>query len=183
MVAELASGSYLAFQSAFVPHSAKPQTLKEAYQELGGDQQSDIPWLVRLLENPSSPLALPGKIDLYGHDYIHLLLNRQSSLYDEAFIVGFTMGNDLQTNGLHLIIFKVVSMLFYPQKYRFHQEHMKSFDLGFWYGRKISCKNINHLDFNDFNDKTISEVRERLGIHEDELKKIWETEQLLIEVR
>lgn len=48
-----------------------------------------------LLENPDSPLPFAGKIDLYRHDCLHLLLERGLSVEDEAFVVGFTMGNDL----------------------------------------------------------------------------------------
>jgi hypothetical protein len=56
-------------------------TLKDAYETLEGDPPSKIPFIVWLLENPKSPLALPGCIDLYNHDCIHLLL-KQGFTYD-----------------------------------------------------------------------------------------------------
>ena len=80
-----------------ISHDRQHQILREALQSMGGDPPSSIPFLLWLLENPDSPIALPGKIDLYRHDCLHLLLDRGFSLYDEAFVVGFTMGNDVQT--------------------------------------------------------------------------------------
>ena len=44
----------------------KNPTLSEALQEFSIDRQEDIPWIIRLLENPQSPIALPGKISLYA---------------------------------------------------------------------------------------------------------------------
>lgn len=76
-------------------------TLGEAYQALSGSSPSDIPFLSELLENPDSPIALRCKIYLEDHDCLHLLLNRGLSLEDEAFIIGFTMGNDLKTKNIY----------------------------------------------------------------------------------
>ena len=71
-------------------------TLKDSLQSFKGDEQSDIPFIVRLLENPESIVPLPGQINLYNHDCLHILLDRGISLLDEAFVVGFTMGSDLK---------------------------------------------------------------------------------------
>lgn len=140
------------------------QTLQEALEIMGGDSPATIPLLVRLLENPASPIALPGKIDLYGHDCLHILLNRALSLYDEAFVVGFTMGNDTQTTWLHLAILKFFSSRFYPLKYRFGREHLKVFDLGVAYGKAIKVKNLNTIDFRNCQTLPIEVIRNQLGI-------------------
>lgn len=63
------------------------ESLRQAYQHFGGIQQSEVPWIIWLLENPDSPLALAGAIPLKEHDYLHLLLNRGKSPEDEAFIM------------------------------------------------------------------------------------------------
>jgi hypothetical protein len=139
-------------------------TLHEALRNLDGDTPSIIPLLVRLLENPASPIALPGKIDLYGHDCLHVLLKRGFSLYDEAFVVGFTMGNDVRTNWIHLVIFKFCSSLLYPKAYRFNQLHLEVFNLGFSYGRSITIKNLNQVDFSLYRKLSIEALRNRFGI-------------------
>jgi hypothetical protein len=140
------------------------ERLVDALAAMKGDPSDCIPFLVRLLENPASPLALPGKIDLYRHDCVHLLLGRGFSLHDEAFVVGFTMGNDLRTNALHLAIFKFCSLLFYPRPYRFDRSHLSSFDAGLALGRNAKLRNINQLDFRACEHKPLRILREWIGI-------------------
>jgi hypothetical protein len=157
------------------------QILQEKVEAISGDPPSAIPFLVRLLENPASPMALPGKIDLYGHDCLHILLDRGLSLYDEAFVVGFTMGTDDQTNWIHLAILKFVSSRFYPQKYRFDQEHLKVFDLGVAYGKTIKIRNLNQVDFNCYRNQSIEGVRHQLGIDCRALQILRQAEAILID--
>ena len=139
-------------------------TLKECLQNINGDEQSDIPFLVWLLENPDSIFPLPGKINLYNHDCLHILLDRDISLVDEAFVVGFTMGNDIKTNGFHLAVFKFLSSIFYPKQYKFNREQFKLFDIAFNYGRRLKVKNLNQLDFKVYENKTVGELRKLFGI-------------------
>lgn len=155
------------------------QTLQAAMAVRSGDPPLSIPFLVRLLENPASPIALPGKINLYSHDCLHILLNRGQSLHDEAFVVGFTMGNDEQTNWVHLLIFKVFSLCFYPPKYRFNQEHLKVFDLGVTYGRAVKVKNLNQLDFSHYQTQPLEIVQRQLGIDSEILRVFEQMEDLL----
>jgi hypothetical protein len=153
--------------------------LHEALQAMNGDPPSSIPFLVRLLENPASPLALPGKIDLYRHDCLHLLLDRGFTLYDEAFVVGFSMGNDVRTNQIHLAIFKLFSFFFYPQIYRFNQIHLRVFDLGFAYGRAIKAKNLNQFDFSFYKDQSLEVLRDLLGIDFEVVQTLRQAETIL----
>jgi len=138
--------------------------LVDALAEMKGDPSHSIPFLVRLLENPASPMALPGMIDLYRHDCLHLLLGRGFSLHDEAFVVGFTMGNDVRTKAIHLAIFKFCSVLFYPRAYRFDRSHLPCFDSGFALGRKARLRNINQLDFRSCEHQPLRALREWIGI-------------------
>ena len=144
-------------------------TLKEAINKIQIDKQSDIPFIIKLLENPSSIVALPGKINLYNHDCIHTILGCGVSLEEEAFVVGFTMGNDVKTNKFHLAIYKFFSRFIYPSKYKFNKTHLRIFDIGFSYGRKQKSKNINYINFKSYERKTIAELRKYLGINIDEL--------------
>lgn len=139
-------------------------TLRDALAAMQGDASDSIPFLVRLLENPASPMALPGMIDLYRHDCLHLLLGRGFSLHDEAFVVGFTMGNDLRTQPIHLAIFKLCSLLFYPRPYRFARCHFSSFEAGLGLGKTARLRNINQLDFRALEHQPIQALREWIGI-------------------
>jgi hypothetical protein len=147
------------------------------------DKQSNIPWIIQLIENPKSPIALPGKISLDNHDCLHLLLNRDVSPQDEAFVIGFTMGNDPKTNWVHLLIFKFFARFLYPAPYKFNQQHLKIFDLGFLYGRKLSLKspNLNQIDFRLYYNKTLEELRLSFGINWEEIELLTKFEHWLLE--
>jgi hypothetical protein len=156
--------------------------LQEAYESFVYNKPAEIPFIIWLLENPGSPIALPGSIDLYGHDCIHLLLNRGMSNYDEAFVIGFTMGNATGLEERHLDAFRVFARFFYPKLYRFNPGHLRSFDLGVAYGRAVESKNIHQVDFKLYERCTIHVLREQLGISLAELQQIWHTEKLWVNV-
>ena len=164
-----------------VSEVVKGITVSEVVNSVQIDKQSDIPWIIRLLENPISPIALPGKISLANHDCIHVILGRGVTLQDEAFVIGFTMGSDVKTNWFHLGIFKFFSIFLYPKKFRFNREDLKVFDLGFAYGRKPGIlKNINQIDFQLYQNKKIAELRKLFGISIDELRRLRQFENWLI---
>lgn len=140
------------------------QTLSSIYQQTNLDNQSDIPLIIRLLENPTSPIALPGKISLHNHDCLHIVLGIGVSSQEEAFIVGFTMGNDDCTKQWHVRLFKFFSQFIYPAKYRFNSQEIDIFDRGFEYGKKLKYRNINKLEFSCFLNLTIKEIRHLFGI-------------------
>lgn len=154
-------------------------TLRDAIAAMQGDPPLSIPFLIRLLENPASPVALPGNIDLYGHDCLHILLGRGFSLYDEAFVVGFTMGNDVRTQKLHVDILKFCSARFYPSTYRFNCNHLKAFDLGAAYGQAIKTRNLNQMDFRPYEDQPLDQVRKQFGIDWRTLQILRQTEAIL----
>ena len=139
-------------------------TFVQAWQNLQGDLPSEIPYLVWLLENPSSPLNMPGSVDLFGHDCIHLLLKKGFTSDDEAYIIGFTMGNDVNTKWIHLIIIKFAAYSLYPSKYKFSYKQLSIFDYGVDHGRSTKWKNINRIDWNTWNNKLIKDIRLNLKI-------------------
>ena len=155
--------------------------LREAYKLFVKDEQSGIPFRVWLFENPDSPIALPGNINLYGHDCIHLLLNRGMNGFDEAFVIGFTMGNCDKVTKIHLSIFKRLSKSFYPLIFRFNELHLRVFDLGVMYGQKLRQRNLSLINFDHYLDLKITEVRKKFGIFQSELLALWQTEQILIQ--
>ena len=141
------------------------QTLGSAYQQINLDSQSDIPLIIRLLENPASPIALPGKISLHNHDCLHIVLGIGVNPKDEAFIIGFTMGNDDQTKSWHIQLFKFLSRFVYPLKYRFTVGELEIFDWGFEYGKRLKYRNLNKIEFECFHNITIEEIRRLFGIN------------------
>ncbi len=155
-------------------------TLGEAYRSFVKDKQADIPFQVWMLENPASPIALPGNVDLYGHDCIHILLNRGMSNFDEAFVIGFTMGNCDEVEPRHISIFKLFSRFFYPNIYRFNQLHLRAFDLGFLYGQKLEYRNIHRENFDIHHQQTIESLRQKYGIDVMELRALWQAELILL---
>lgn len=143
--------------------------LNEVLAEMPGYKQNEIPLLVWLLENPKSFIAMPGYIDLYNHDCVHILLGRGLLPQDEAFIIGFTMGNSTSVNKLHNFIFKFFSLYLYPKNFNLQKRDLFAFDLGFNYGRNRKVRNINKTDFHLKTNLTIGEIRKQLDITQYDL--------------
>lgn len=137
-------------------------SLANAVYNLRGDCD-EIPWQVRLFENPQSFLALPGAIDLFGHDCLHILLDRGLSSEDEAYVLGFTMGNDPNTRPGHLAIFKFLSQYFYPAPYNFTEKDLEVFDRGFRRGRGHLVEYLNRYDFATVAMLPALDVKKQLG--------------------
>lgn len=151
--------------SSSAEDTAVDPTLHEAYLAFCGDPQHSIPLSVWLLENPDSPLSFPGQIYLREHDYLHILLNRGVSPEDEAFVVGFTMGNDPDTTEQHIFTFKFAARLLYPKLYKFTPAHLVLFDWGFRFGRLTTVKRLNKLDYSQYLNCRVTTLREKFGIN------------------
>ena len=140
-------------------------TLKQALKEISIDEPEAIPWIVRLIENPSSLIALPGKISLYNHDCLHVLLGCGITLQDEAYIIGFTMGNDPAINRFYIWLFKLISQYFYPRKYRFKREDFRYYASGFEYGRKLrTVVQFNQIDFKRYESLLVDKLRIKFNV-------------------
>lgn len=156
--------------TALEKQKTSPSTLRELHKKFGGEKQQDIPFLVRLFENPDSPLPFPGQICLLDHDYLHLLLGLGVSEIEEAFIVGFTMGNDPKTQNWHIKVLKFAANHLYPQPYRFNQSHEIVFDSGFWHGRQLQVKELNKIGLSQYLDCQLGALRQKFGIDVDVIK-------------
>lgn len=138
--------------------------LRDQLTNFSVDEATSIPWIVRLLENSNSPLALPGDISLFNHDCLHILLGRDRSPESEAYVIGFTMGNDIRCQRIHLWLFKVFALLFYPPKYRLRWSDLKEFDRGVIDGRNLEFKNLNLINFDQLQDYSVSELRKQFRL-------------------
>ena len=130
-------------------------------------KQKDISWLVWLIENPKSPFHLHGAATLHDHDHIHVLLGRGQTNDDEAFVIGFTMGNDDRTKNWEVKLFKFISSKLYPKKERFTQEQLKIFDRGFKYGQsKLPLyQRIGEFDWNTIDkNASLDDVRKKFNV-------------------
>ena len=130
-------------------------------------KQKNISWLVWLVENPKSPFHLHGAVTLHDHDHIHVLLRRGQANDDEAFVIGFTMGNDDRIKSWEVKLFKFISRWFYPKAERFTKNQIKIFDSGFKYGQsKLNLyQRIGKMNWDKI-DKNISlnEFRRNFGV-------------------
>lgn len=154
--------------------------LKDVIATLPAADQKDIPWLVKLFENPISPIAFPGAINLARHDALHVLLGRGLRNQDEAFVIGFTMGT---SNGIHrwqIRFFRWVITHMYPAPYKFCSQDLIAFDLGFNFGQTISMRNLHSFPFEKYSDCKLDDLRHWLGINAAKLHAIYRLESLVI---
>ena len=151
-------------------------TLEEVHKTLPGLEASDINWLVRLLENPVSKLALPGSIPLFEHDCMHIVLSRGLLNQDEAFVIGVTMGNASKYTNFKGKIWKVAARYLYPVPYRVSDCDLYTFNLGVAFGKTMAKKDCHLYNFCENKHKTIAEVRQELGIDVKKLHAAFEKE-------
>ncbi|AFZ43023.1 hypothetical protein PCC7418_0808 [Halothece sp. PCC 7418] len=140
------------------------ERLRDQVTSFSVDSANSIPWIVRLLENSQSPLALPGHISLFNHDCLHILLGRDRAPESEAYVIGFTMGNDINCRRIHLWIFKIFALLIYPEKYRLRWSDREEFDRGVADGRQLEVKNLNQIDFSHLQDYSVRELRQQFAL-------------------
>ena len=151
--------------------------LKQAIREFRSTdsykKQSDIHWFVWLLENPKSPLRLSGAVNLNNHDIIHVLLDREMDIQDEAYVIGFTMGNSRPSSSFARWAFRISARWLYPDGYRFNKTDMMEFDRGYDYGHDLQTKNIHEKTWTEHSiSENITNIREKMGINIINTKKI-----------
>ena len=164
----------------WLPSFDETKPLKEIYETLPGLAPEDINFWVKLLENPRSPLALPGAIDLFGHDCMHIVLGRGLLNQDEAFVIGYSMGNAENYKKFYGNFWKWAARYLYPKPYRISKLEQIAFDLGLNFGKENQVKNIHRYDFSANRTRSIGSIRQELGISFERLKVYFEQEISLI---
>ncbi len=139
--------------------------------------QSDVPFIIRLFENPKYNL-LPGAVTLDNHDIIHVLLSRGLLVKDEAFVIGFTMGSTNKLNMLNRAVFKFVTRFLYPSGYNFYTDEFEIFERGVDCARETGCPDLSKLDLTRYLDYTIEKTRQELSIDIDILKRAYAYEKI-----
>jgi len=155
----------LDFTDWHIPLSRDGLTLREAAADLArvGADPGDIPFMVRLAENPKFNL-FNGAVDLKTHDYIHLILGRGLCAKDEAFVIGFTMGSTRRLSATEESLFAVVAQLLYPGIYRFTDEDVKVFRDGVRLAFVTEPQPLNQVDYASLMECSLVGIRHALGI-------------------
>jgi hypothetical protein len=153
------------------------ESLRKVYGEMPRNSADGVPWEVRALENPRSPFALPGAVDLFAHDCIHALLGRGLLPQDEAFVLGFTMGSARGLRGWHVALFKHSARLLYRGPFRFSDLDADVFAFAVHAARQSGALSLADVDFRSVLDHPLRLVRARLGLKMDTLSAIYAEER------
>ena len=155
-------------------------TITDAVATMPSSPIKKIPFFVWLFENPASPFRLAGAADLLEHDICHVILGRGLLLQDEAFVIGFMMGNALDSSGWDRLIYRVVGQLIYRKPFRFHENDFRAFDFAFDVGQAMAEKNLFTREVRDLVDFSIGEVRKAMGLERTQLCHYYSDEVLLL---
>lgn len=157
------------------------KTLKEAIAELPGNDPQQIHLLVKLFENPESPIAFKGAINLERHDVLHILLGRGLLPQDEAFVIGFTMGTSKDISWFESWLFQKITKYLYPHPYKFDDSDLAVFRMAVEAGKSKEVVNeLYAFPFERFEDFTLGELRKRLGIEKERLLELFRKEKTLL---
>ena len=145
-----------------------------------GNEQEEVPFVVRLMENPAfdvPPLSMfRGRVTLRQHDCVHLLLGRGTTLMDEAFTIGCTMGSTKRMTTSAMELFSAVAERLYPKAYRFPEAAGRVFRDAVHLGAVSECRPLDMVDFDVLMDVPLREVRRRLGVEEELLSAYYSVE-------
>ena len=155
-------------------------SLGDVLSTLPGADSVEIPWIIRLFENPASPVALPGAISLQRHDAVHALLGRGLRPQDEAFVIGFTMGAASSTRNWHLGLFRLVARSLYTGFYRFKAEHILPYDLAVSAAAAMPVRDLQDVPFEELLDRSLGDLRQEFGINVPLLQSYYRKESLLL---
>jgi hypothetical protein len=165
--------------SEWVPALDDTQTLEDAYSRMPGDGASAIPWYVRMLENPASPLALPGAVDLFGHDCIHILLGRGTMPADEAFVLGVTMGTSGNLARWQRWLYAFAASAVYRGPWRFGPENLRLFGMAVQFAAHQGITPLAKVPWRHMRKRRLGDIRASLGISTVELLKFYEIERAM----
>jgi hypothetical protein len=151
--------------------------VSDAIADLPGAIDAEIPEVVQRLENPSSPVALPGAVTLGRHDVLHILLGRGLLDQDEAFVIGFTMGNATRYRDDDGILMRQALAHWYPEPFRICGSKLQVFDLGVQAGKTMGIPDIAQIPIENLGGRSLADVRQELQISTDLLKSFYHQEK------
>lgn len=135
---------------------------------------------MKIMENPAFDFApfsmFKGRVSLLQHDCIHLLLGRGTTLIDEAFTIGFTMGSSHEMSTMAARLFGYVAGHWYPRAYRFPDAAQRVYKDAMHLGMISNCVPLEEVDYEPLLHLTLAEVRAHLGVETDLLKSYYRVE-------
>jgi len=155
-------------------------TLREVYDGMPGSPDTAIPWYVRMLENPGSRVALPGAIDLFGHDCIHIALGRGMLPQDEAFVIGVTMSASGELAGWQRWLYAFAARHLYRDPYRLRRTDRLVFDLGVDFAARHRISPLHHVAWRDVLAHPLGEIRAAVGVSRQALLEAFDRERRLL---
>lgn len=159
------------------------RTLGEVIATMPASDAAEVPEIIRRYENPASPTALPGAINLARHDCIHVLLGRGLTVQDEAFVIGVTMGAAKEMSNAAARTFELVSTDCYPHPWRLSPHDILAFRLGLGYAQaKLPDLDLHliPLEHDSYQDRRVTDIRGELNIRTDDLRSYNVLERLLL---
>jgi hypothetical protein len=151
-------------------------SLLTVYEAMPKNSQTSIPWYVKLWENPRSPLALAGAVDLFGHDCIHILLGRGLLQQDEAFVIGFTMGASGSCSRFQQALLGSAARHLYRQPYRFNRLERDVFDFSVVAGRTSGALPLHAIDYRVWLERPLGQLRRALNLDVPRLLQLYAAE-------
>ncbi len=152
----------------------------DSYKHLSA-KQSDIPLIIRLIENPKFSIpGLPlfnGAVDLHDHDCIHALLGRGLLPKDEAFTIGFTMGSTHRVTTAETRLYAFAAKHLYPGPYKFDSQAIQVFKDAVHLGYVSDCIPLNQVKYRCYYDLSLDQARAKIGIEADLLAAYFRIEQ------
>lgn len=130
-----------------------------------------VPLSIKLMENPWSPIHLPGANSLRRHDLTHIVLGTDTSLEGECLVVGFTMGSANSVRPRHFRVFKWWVMHIYPSAYRPDKAAWAVFDQAAELAKQMGVKNLHLAKLERQLSLRVREVQEKLGIDPEKLEE------------
>lgn len=158
------------------------RTLREVYTELMkfGNNQDQVPWIVKLIENPFFHFGglgyFKGRVTLQQHDYIHILLGRGTMLADEAFVIGFTMGSTDKVSEIERNLFSLIVNKLYPQEYKFSEIGKRIFQDALALAWASDCQALEEIDFEPMLDWSLKDIRKAIGLEPELLQAYYQVE-------
>ena len=133
----------------------------------------DVPFIIRLIENPKYDTGLFGGVTTLGaHDCVHVLLGRGLLLKDEAFVIGYTMGSTKTLSRWRKNLFLFCTKYLYPEGYKFREEERFVFNMGAMAG-SLCPTDLSQINFKKYLNKQTGAIRKELKIDVDFLKKYY----------
>ena len=151
-------------------------TIQEILSSMPQSPVEGIPRIIQLFENPSSPYSLCGPTDLKTHDIIHILLGRGLLQQDEAFVIGYSMGNASNASALDRMWFLQVATKKYPKPFTFSSEDARIFNLAFDFGMDSDLRNINSLNALEFLGLSLADARKKVALSKKTLADFYKRE-------